>query len=260
MRSPHTLARAGRALVVGAALAAGGARAAAPAGGDDAESWLEWSRGAGAGSCGGRAEFSAALAAQLGEPPAAAARRWRRRVTVRLEHPSTPAASWSADLRLLADDGQIAGSRHIQRGDRSCAPLVDALTLVAALLLSAPAPVVAAAPTAAPASTAASPAAARRRTSRVAGDGDELRLLARARRALAHDPRLALSLAREHERRFPASAMDQERDVIAVAALADLGDGAEARQRAERFAREHPGSAYLERVRASAAQAEPRRR
>jgi hypothetical protein len=135
MRSPHKLARARRVLVMGAALAVGVGRAA-PARGDGAEGWLEWTRAAGAESCAGGAEFSAAVAAQLGEPPAAAARRWHRRVTVLLERRSAPPASWSADLRLTTDDGRIAGSRRIERDARSCAPLVDALTLVAALLLS----------------------------------------------------------------------------------------------------------------------------
>jgi hypothetical protein len=79
-------------------------------------------------------------------------------------------------------------------------------------------------------------------------DGEELRLLARAHRALAGDPALALTLAAEHERRFPLPSMDQEREIITITALVDLGRTAEARQRAERFAREHPGSAYVGRI------------
>jgi len=88
---------------------------------------------------------------------------------------------------------------------------------------------------------------------RAADDGGELRLLARAQRALAGDPALAFALAGEHEHRFSSSAMDQEREVIAVSALQGLGRSAEASRRAERFARQHPGSAYLARMRAIAA-------
>jgi hypothetical protein len=84
---------------------------------------------------------------------------------------------------------------------------------------------------------------------RAADEGEELRLLARAQHVLAADPAQALALAAEHERRFPVSAMDQERDVIAVTALLGLGRSTEARRRADRFAREHPGSAYSARIR-----------
>jgi len=42
--------------------------------------------------------------------------------------------------------------------------------------------------------------------------------------------------------------MDQEREVIAVTALVDLGRVPDARLRAERFAREHAGSAYVGRI------------
>jgi len=80
-------------------------------------------------------------------------------------------------------------------------------------------------------------------------DDDELRLLARAHRVLSSDPALALALAAEHGRRFPAGAMDQEREMIAVTALVGLGRIAEARLRAEGFARDHAGSAYIDRIR-----------
>jgi hypothetical protein len=140
----------------------------------------------------------------------------------------------------------------------AAAPIPDVPPAVAPAPAPEAAPVVAAPPATAP--TATLPASPKRRKVRAGDDGDELRLLARARRALADDPRLALSLAREHERRFPGGAMDQEREVIAVTALADLGEEAEARQRAERFAREHAGSAYLERIRAIVAEPEPQRR
>jgi hypothetical protein len=94
----------------------------------------------------------------------------------------------------------------------------------------------------------------------VATDGEyELHLLARANRAVADDPGLALDLANQHAREFPRGSMDQEREVIAVTALVRLGRLAEARQRAVRFSLEHAGSAHLERMRALRAQPEPQR-
>jgi hypothetical protein len=83
-----------------------------------------------------------------------------------------------------------------------------------------------------------------------ADDGEELRLLSRAHSALALDPAFALTLAHEHRRRFPSGSMDQEREVIAVSALMALGRVDDARQAADRFARDHAGSAYVARIRA----------
>jgi len=84
---------------------------------------------------------------------------------------------------------------------------------------------------------------------------EELRLLARAQKALALDPAFALTLAHEHRRRFPTGSMDQEREVIAVNALVNLGRTGEARERAERFARDHAGSAYTARMQSILARA-----
>jgi hypothetical protein len=77
---------------------------------------------------------------------------------------------------------------------------------------------------------------------------EELALLVRANRALAKSPALALALADEHSRRFPASGMDQECELIAIAALVDLGQTAEAHRRAAQFTRAHPGSIYQPRI------------
>ena len=49
--------------------------------------------------------------------------------------------------------------------------------------------------------------------------------------------------------------MDQEREVIAVNALVNLGRTGEARERAERFARDHAGSAYAARMQSILARA-----
>jgi hypothetical protein len=81
------------------------------------------------------------------------------------------------------------------------------------------------------------------------GDEDEeFSLLERANRALAKSPALALSLADEHAKRFPASGMDQEREVIAITALVNLGQRSEAQKRAGRFSHAHAGSVYQGRI------------
>jgi hypothetical protein len=79
---------------------------------------------------------------------------------------------------------------------------------------------------------------------------DEPQLIERARKALASDPRRALSLAQEHQRRFPAGALAVERDVIALEALARSGQSAEAARRARAFEAKYPKSIHLPRVRA----------
>jgi hypothetical protein len=79
---------------------------------------------------------------------------------------------------------------------------------------------------------------------------DEPQLIERARRALAVDPRRALALAHEHQRRFPAGALGVERDVIVLEALARSGQASEALRRARAFEARYPSSIHLPRVRA----------
>jgi type IV secretory pathway VirB10-like protein len=79
---------------------------------------------------------------------------------------------------------------------------------------------------------------------------DEPQLIERARKALASEPRRALSLTQEHQRRFPAGALAVERDVIALEALARSGQTAEAKRRARAFEAKYPKSIHLPRVRA----------
>jgi hypothetical protein len=80
---------------------------------------------------------------------------------------------------------------------------------------------------------------------------DEIPMLQRAHLVLATDPSLALALAAQHAREFPSSSLDQERALITIQALVALGRAEEARRKADLFAKAHPGSAYLDLIKAS---------
>jgi hypothetical protein len=77
---------------------------------------------------------------------------------------------------------------------------------------------------------------------------DEVTILRSARAVIRTDASTALRLAEEHKVHYPSGALAQEREVIAIEALVSLGRSAEARQRAERFARDYPGSAHWPRI------------
>jgi hypothetical protein len=76
----------------------------------------------------------------------------------------------------------------------------------------------------------------------------EFSLLEQAQRALHADPRRALELADRDEREFPSGALAQERAVIAIEALVQLGRTDEARAHAQTFFQVFPGSAHGPRV------------
>jgi hypothetical protein len=76
----------------------------------------------------------------------------------------------------------------------------------------------------------------------------EAELLEQARSALKSDPARALSRANTHAARFPGGALVQEREVIAIKALRQLGQTAEAERRAEAFAKAFPGSAFARKL------------
>lgn len=75
---------------------------------------------------------------------------------------------------------------------------------------------------------------------------EEHRLLRAARAALPDDPERTLSLTREHARRFPTGMLIQEREVLAVRALAALGKRDQARSRARDFEDRYPDSPHNE--------------
>jgi hypothetical protein len=77
-------------------------------------------------------------------------------------------------------------------------------------------------------------------------------LLERATRALRIDPQAALAVAEAHRRSYAAGRLAQEREVIAIRALAKLKRFDAARARAALFLTEHPESPYANDVRALA--------
>jgi hypothetical protein len=81
----------------------------------------------------------------------------------------------------------------------------------------------------------------------------ELDLVGGAGRVLKSDPARALALASQHQKLYPAGALSEEREVIAIEALAHLGSLPAARARAEHFMVSFPRSAHLHRVEQAAA-------
>jgi hypothetical protein len=73
-------------------------------------------------------------------------------------------------------------------------------------------------------------------------------LLGQAQAALAGDPARAFALSEQHRRRFSHGVLVQEREVIAVEALARLGRHAEATARGERFLVAFPSSAHRSKI------------
>lgn len=78
----------------------------------------------------------------------------------------------------------------------------------------------------------------------------ELQLLQAAAAALKGDPARALALTERHRRLFPQGALAQEREVLAIEALARL-DGNAAQARARAFKQAYPGSAQQSKVSAA---------
>jgi len=77
-----------------------------------------------------------------------------------------------------------------------------------------------------------------------------VRLLERAQDALRNRPAEALALCADHGRRFPNGMLAQERDAIAVEALAKSGNRAGARARLDLFEKRYPGSTHTRRLEA----------
>ncbi|HVY40706.1 MAG TPA: hypothetical protein VHM31_22360 [Polyangia bacterium] len=122
-------------------------------------------------------------------------------------------------------------------------------TAVAALARPAPAAPLATAPAAEP-DIAPPPVVGAAHLSRTDAAREELRLLRKARAAVARqDYAAALPLLAEDARRFKDGRFVEEREALRVRALAGLGRTEEARRAAERFQERFPRSVLLPAVR-----------
>ncbi len=77
---------------------------------------------------------------------------------------------------------------------------------------------------------------------------EEIVLLERAEAALTNDPAAALALTQILEQNYPRGALAQEREAIAIEALAKLGRREEAQVRLQRFLAAHPESPHRMRL------------
>lgn len=116
-----------------------------------------------------------------------------------------------------------------------------------------PAPPPAASSAPAPLPPPSSPAPTARSDTPPQGDlASEVYLLQRALRAMKTNPAEALSLTTELAARFPRGVLIEERESVAIQALAQLGRRAEASARAKRFVASYPRSAHWPRIEALA--------
>ncbi|HET6585537.1 MAG TPA: hypothetical protein VFG69_18890 [Nannocystaceae bacterium] len=84
----------------------------------------------------------------------------------------------------------------------------------------------------------------------------EMAATAAAKRALATDPARALELVAAADREFPGSVYEEDREGIAVLALAKLGHSDRARVRGEAYLSAHPKGSYADRIRSVLGQGE----
>lgn len=80
------------------------------------------------------------------------------------------------------------------------------------------------------------------------GGASELELVQSAQSALSADPERALAIAGEHARVYPSGELVQEREVLAVEALARLGRKEEALRRARALVQRFPRTPYAARL------------
>lgn len=85
----------------------------------------------------------------------------------------------------------------------------------------------------------------------------EVELVGKARSALRGDPALALVITEEHRKAYPRGSLAEEREVLAIEALAALGRRGAARARAAAFEAASPRSAYAARIARAIKKEEP---
>jgi hypothetical protein len=155
-------------------------------------------------------------------------------------------STWSVGSALVVAGGVAALTLGTSPPASVHAPAVVAPAIVSAQVPKRPTPALLAAEPEAPPPQSNSE---RQKPRGAPAPWDEPQLIERARKALGTDPKRALSLTQEYQRRFPSGALAVEREVIALEALARLGQVAEARRRAVAFEARHPSSIHLPRVR-----------
>jgi hypothetical protein len=79
---------------------------------------------------------------------------------------------------------------------------------------------------------------------------EEAMVVRDAERLLGSNPGRALALTEERRQRFPAGALGQEAEVVAIEALLKLGRREAAMARAKSFEASHPGSVHARRLHA----------
>jgi hypothetical protein len=159
---------------------------------------------------------------------------WQRTST-----PPTPAPVPAVEARLAeapSEPARLAAPTAPSSVDMPCLP-VEALPSSTAASVPAPERTERVPPPHAPEVRAATPARA-----------VEFALIQRAQDALPSDPSRALAIADEHARTFPNGQLVQEREVMAVEALARLGRKAEARERANAALARFPRTPYVPRL------------
>ncbi|MEI8259347.1 MAG: hypothetical protein WCJ30_27080 [Deltaproteobacteria bacterium] len=137
------------------------------------------------------------------------------------------------------------------RASTPAAPVIEpsAPVVPVAQAVLAPAPQVAVIPSHVPVTHAVASAHAAPPIDTGATSDDELDLVNRAAVLTVRDPSAALALVQQHVARFPRGEHAEERERVAVRALASAGRVSEARARGEAFLRHYPDSIYATPIR-----------
>ena len=155
--------------------------------------------------------------------------------------------SWSVLLGAALLVACLVAVWRVRAASRSAARDATDDAAPVAALKPAPAP----SPPPPPVSSAGGAPAAPRRPAPTARDLaalDEARLMARLRAVAPGEPALAITLAREGNRRFPDSADAPERTSILIHALAATGQSGPARGEAEAMVNHYPDSTWVREI------------
>lgn len=155
-------------------------------------------------------------------------------------NPSSAAPASSATLPATGRASRGAVDVAPRIAD-SASPLAKPLPEAAVVVAAPPVVVDRAAPRVAPSTPRAAPSTA---------SEQDAALLQQARLIVASEPARALTLTRDHELHFPASALTEERQALRIEALARLGRRPEATRALATFDQHFPRSIYRHRLHA----------